>query len=172
MKWNRGNSRHLIRITDSEYYNISDYQEVVLTYALSQCVLPINHRISTIHFCTCPKLAQYNLNALFVSYKPNHIFIPEIKNPLDDLSNKTRQSLSADSFAFLFDQYRQNIIQIVPYVIHELTHMYQFQKYGRILYSIFNLLGLHDTMFDKIAFANEKRAAIELDLVPTLYGKN
>lgn len=156
----------LFLIEKGEYQEVEDYQNTVIRRALADCRNLPTINLSKVRFYWCSELDDRTINTAFVPYKSHSIFLKSIHNPFKDLPGKVSDEILSEAR----EMYRQNIIQIVPYVVHELTHMRQFRKYGRILYAIYSMPGLYTVILDNQAFANEKSAAIDLKLDADLYG--
>ena len=157
------NRLFLIKDNDINEISQNDYQ--IIKKYLNIC----NKSLGNTKLYWCSELKKRTINAAFVQYKPNSIFLNRPRNPFDLLPKNLK--LSDSQRSFYQDIYEENLMQIVPYVAHELTHQQQYRKYGRILYGIFCLPGLYPLILDKPAFRNEEIAASNLRLNVRLYGK-
>ena len=159
-------------IEKGEYEPLNEYQRQVILDHLSLCTqIPQRINYNDIKFYWCSELDDRNINAAFVPYKPDSIFLKSISNPFNNIPKKLKVSLTQGMLDKVRDSYIDNIVQIVPYVGHEMVHMNQFHTQGRFIYAINSTSLLYPVMLDKKAFAVEKSCAIDLGLDSNLYGK-
>lgn len=158
------NNRNFL-IESDEMHPLSDYETTIIEKYLRICNEKLGH--SKLYFCD--EMKKRNINAAFVQYRPNCIFLNKPRNPFDLIPKNMK--LSKTDIRFYENAYEQNLMQIVPYICHELIHKEQFKHYGRFLYGIYCLPYLYPIMLDNIAFENERKAAIDLRLDVSLYGK-
>ena len=154
----------LFLIESDEIYPLTEYEVQIMKKYLREC----NKFLNGTKLFWCDELNERNINAAFVQYRSKSIFLKKPRNPFDLIPVKFK--ISKTDMKFYENVYEENLMQCVPYVVHELTHQYQFKHLGKILYGIYSLPFLYNVMLDKIAFENEKTAAIDLRLDVNLYG--
>jgi len=158
-------------IEQGEYEALNNYQRNVIIDYLPYCTNVPDIDPNNIDFYWCSELDDRCINAAFVPYKPNSIFLKSIQNPFNNLPAKPKVPYTQGLLDRIRESYVENIVQVIPYVVHEMQHMKQFRKQGRFLYAINSTTLLYGLMLDRSAFALEKSAAIDLELDPALYGK-
>ena len=155
----------LFFIKNADVQELSEDEYSIIRDFLKIC----DRRLGSLSLYWCSELKERTINAAFVTYKPNCVFLNKPRNPFDLIPKEVK--ISKRDKLFYENVYKENLMQIVPYIVHEMTHKSQFEAYGKILYAIYNLPGLYNIMLDNIAFENEVTAAIDLRLDPNLYGK-
>ena len=158
-------------IEQGEYEALNSYQRSIILEYLAYCTNVPKIDPNCIDFYWCSELDDRCINAAFVPYKPNAIFLKSILNPFDNLPAKPKVPLTQGTLDKVRESYIENIVQVVPYIGHEMVHLEQFKKQGKFLYAINSLSLLYPIMLDKKAYAVEKSMAIDLNLDISLYGK-
>lgn len=160
-------------INRDEIQPVDNYQLKIILDALGQCSdLPIKN-YEDINFCWCSELDDNDedISAAFVPYRRDSIFIKHIENPFNSIPSKHRKNLTQKQKQLFQQEYKERIVQIVPYICHEMTHMAQLEKYGRFRYGIYSTILFYNKILEPEAFAREISAAIDLGLDKQLYGR-